>query len=154
LRTSFAPLLAAIVDLPEAVAEKLLYYVDFTEGFTADDLVSMRMMALLGLVSIVAWIGAGFRPEPTRRAWLMAPWVTVAVQIILLPIPLASLRATLIVHSVVPGLIAFQMFGARSRCLLLPTCNVLLFYKIAAFALADNGANLRPTLSMLGGFVR
>ena len=72
------------------------------------------------------------------------------MQVLLLPIPLASLRATLMVHSIVPGLIAYKMLSGRAHRLLLPVLNILLLYKIAAFALADGGANFRPTLIMVG----
>jgi hypothetical protein len=152
LRLYFMPLLLAFVDLPEAVTDKLVYYADAEEGFTADDLVSMRMMLLLAGVSVIGVLGSGFRPDARSRQWLALPWLTMVVQLLLLPIPLASLRATLLVHSVVPGLIAFKMLSGRAHKLLLPVLNLLLLYKIAAFALADGGANFRPTFSMVGSF--
>ena len=152
LRLYFVPLLLAVVDLPEAVAEKLVYYVDASEGFSADDLVSMRMMLLLAGVSLVGLVASRFKPDANSRQWLAVPWFTVAVQVLLLTIPLASLRATLLVHSIVPGLLAFKMLSGRAHKFLLPVLNVLLLYKITAFALADGGANFRPTYLLIAKF--
>jgi len=45
------------------------------------------------------------------------------------------------------------MFDRRQRHLVVLVANVLLFYKIAAFSLADNGANLRSTFTMLDSFL-
>jgi hypothetical protein len=92
------------------------------------------------------------RPDKATRPWLALPWVTGAVHFLLLPIPLASLRTTLIVHSVATGYIVWQMFAHRARGLLPLVLNVLLLYKVAALASGEGGAYLRPTALMLASF--
>jgi hypothetical protein len=149
LRQYFVQLLSAFDVLPEAVAEKLVYYVDNTAEFTAADLVSMRMMLLLGVVSLVVFVASRFKLDASTRPWLAVPWITGVVQFLLIPIPLASLRATLLIHSIVPGLVAYKMLSGRAHRIRIPALNILLFYKIMAFALAENGANLRPTYAMI-----
>jgi hypothetical protein len=149
LRQYFVQLLSAFDVLPEAVAEKLVYYVDNTAEFTAADLVSMRMMLLLGVVSLVVFIASRFKLDAPTRPWLAVPWITGVIQFLLIPIPLASLRATLLIHSIVPGLVAYKMLSGRAHRIRIPALNILLFYKIMAFALAENGANLRPTYAMI-----
>jgi hypothetical protein len=72
---------------------------------------------------------------------------------LLLPVPLASLRTTLMVHSVIPGLIAHKMLRGRAGALLATVLNVLLIYKVATFAMAENGANLRSSLAMVREFL-
>ena len=56
-------------------------------------------------------------------------------------------------HSVATGYIVWQMFAHRARGLLPVVLNLLLLYKVSAFALAQGGANLRPTVLMLASFV-
>ena len=68
MRLYFMPMLLAFVDLPEAVTDKLVYYADAEEGFSADDLVSMRMMLLLAGISVLGLIGLA--SGPTRAAGL------------------------------------------------------------------------------------
>ena len=152
LRLYFVQLLAAFDVLPEAATEKLLYYVDNTDESTAADIGSLRMIFLLAIISLVVLLASRLRPDPRTRPWLAIPWLTAAVHFLLLPIPLVSLRATLMVHSVASGLVAYQMLSGRARRLRMPALNLLLLYKTAAFALAPGGANLRPSLSMAGSF--
>ena len=152
LRLYFVQLLAAFDVLPEVATEKLLYYVDNPDETTAADIGSLRMVFLLAVISIVVLVASRLRPDPRTRPWLAVPWLTAAVHTLLLPIPLVSLRATLMVHSVASGLIAYQMLSGRARRLRMPALNLLLLYKTAAFALAAGGANLRPSLVMAGSF--
>lgn len=152
LRIYFVPLLAAFDVVPEVVADKLLYYVDNEEGSTEADIASLRMVFLLALLSVVSLFASGLRPAPRARPWLVVPWLTAAVHTVLLPIPLASLRTTLIVHSVASGCIAWQMLPHPARGLRQLVGNLLLLYKGAAFATAVGAANLRPSASMLASF--
>jgi hypothetical protein len=75
-----------------------------------------------------------------------------AVHLVLLPVPLASLRSTLPVHSVVPGLIAHQMFRRHHGLAFTFVLNGLLLYKLAAFALAPMSGNLLTTPGMVAIF--
>jgi len=152
LRVYFVPLLAAFDIVPDVVADKLLYYVENEDDSTDSDIGSLRTVFLLALLSIISLLACRLRPAPRTRPWLVVPWLTAAVHFILLPIPLASLRATLIVHSVATGCIAWQMLPHHARGLRQLVPNVLLLYKVAAFALAVGGANLRSSASMLAGF--
>lgn len=152
LRVYFVPLLAAFDVVPDVIADKLLYYVDNEDSASDADIGSLRMVALLALLSLVSLLASRLRPSRRTRAWLSVPWLTGAVYYILLPIPLASLRTTLMVHSVASGYIAWQMLPPHARGLRQLVPNLLLLYKVAAFALALNGANLRPSVSMLAGF--
>jgi len=153
LRIYFLPLLAALDVVPDVVIDRLAYYVDNEDQSTEADIGSLRMVFLLGLLSVVSLLASRLRPDARTRPWLAAPWLTIAVHYLLLPIPLASLRVTLMVHSVASGFIAYQMFFSRARRLLSPTLNALLLYKVAAFALATGGSNLRSSSVMVGGFL-
>jgi hypothetical protein len=152
LRLYFVPLLAALDIVPQAVADKLQYYVDQEDASADADIGSLRMVGVLGLLSLVSLLACRLRPDPATRPWLVLPWMTGAVHFMLLPIPLASLRTTLIVHSVATGFIVWQMFAHRARGLLPVVLNVLLLYKVAAFAAGEGGAYLRPTAFMLSSF--
>jgi hypothetical protein len=153
LRVYFVPLLAALDIVPDVVADKLQYYVDIDDSFTDSDIASLRMVILLALLSLLSTIASGLRPARRTLPWLVVPWLTAAVHYILLPIPLASLRATMVVHSVASGWIAWQMFPYRARGLRQVVPNLLLLYKVAAFAAAAAASNLRPTMSMLATFI-
>jgi hypothetical protein len=152
LRIYFVPLLAAFDVVPDVLADKLLYYVDNEDSSTDADIASLRVVFLLALLSLVSLFASRLRPTIRKRPWLVVPWLTAAVHYILLPIPLASLRATLIVHSVASGCIAWQMLPQHARGLRQLVPNLLLLYKVAAFAFAVGGANLRPTASMVALF--
>jgi hypothetical protein len=152
LRLYFLDLLAAFDVIPPALADKLTYYVDNEDSATDADIGSLRMIFLLAVLSLVSLLSSRLHPGARTRPWLAVPWLTGAVHYVLLPIPLASLRTTLIVHSVLPGLIAWQMFAHRARALQPVVLGVLLLYKVVVYAAAPNGANLRPSLTMLAGF--
>ena len=154
LRIFFGQFVAAFDIVPEAVAEKLLYYVDSADNAVASDLASLRMIILLGLVSLVGGAASGFRLDPKSRRWLAVPWITGLVYLVLLPIPLASLRGTLMIHSVIPGLIAYKMLEGRARHALPVVLNVLFAYKMSAFLTAEQSGNLLSTLSILDDFVQ
>ena len=149
LRVYFWQLLVTLDILPVAAVDKLLYYVDNIEESSASDIGSLRMIFLLAAISIAALIAYRFRPPKAVRPWLAIPWITVIVHYLLLPIPLASLRTTLMIHSVAPGLIAYMMLSGRTGLLFTVTLHVLLIYKVAAFALAEP---LRSTVAMVSGF--
>jgi hypothetical protein len=152
LRAYFVPLLAYFDVVPEAIADKLVYYVGNEDSSTDADIASLRMVLLLALLSLVSLLACRLRPAPRMRPWLVLPWLAAAVHFILLPIPLASLRTTLIVHSVASGCIAWQMMPSDARGLRQLVPNLLLLYKVAGTALILSGANLRPSLSMLMSF--
>jgi hypothetical protein len=57
------------------------------------------------------------------------------------------------IHSVVPGLIAFRMLSGRASGVLGAVLNMLLLYKLAAFAAAERGINLRLSFEMLRSFL-
>ena len=149
VRVLFWDLVAAFDILPVAVTDKLMYYLDNSQEFTESDIGSLRMIVLLALISLAAFAANRFRAEPQMRAWLAVPWITAVVHLLLLPIPLASLRTTLMVHSVAPGLIAYLMFARRAGLMLPVVLNVLLIYKITSFLAADQSGNLLSSMSML-----
>ena len=153
-RSFFWDLVAALDIVPAAVAEKLAFYVDNTAQFTEADLTSLRMIGLLGVISLAALAANRFRAAREARPWLAVPWVTALVHFALLPIPLASLRTTLMVHSVAPGLVAYRMFGRRAGLALVLVLNVLFLYKVLSFAAAEPSGNLLSAVSMLGAFLR
>jgi hypothetical protein len=152
-RIFFWQLVEALDIVPAAVAEKLVYYVDSAQEITDADLASLRMIGLLGVISVASVIASRFRPDPVARRWLAVPWITATVHFLLLPIPLASLRATLMIHSVAPGLIAYQMLWRRGGPLLLVTLNVLFVYKILTFVAAEDSGNLLSAAAMLSRFL-
>jgi hypothetical protein len=152
LRVYFVPLLSALDIVPDIVADKLLYYIDNEDSLTDAEIGSLRIVFLLALLSLVSLLACRLHPAARTRPWLAVPWLTAAVHYLLLPIPLASLRATLIVHSVASGCIAWQMLPHHARGLRQLVPNLLLLYKVAAFALAVGAANLRPSVSMLASF--
>ena len=110
-------------------------------------------MAVLAMVSIVAIVACRGRPSASTRPWIAAPWYTMIVQILMLPIPLASLRATLLIHSILPGLLIYRMFAPNARQVMTVVLNLLLCYKIFAYAFAEDGAFLRSTAAMVGQLV-
>ena len=150
LRVFFFDLLVSLDLVPAAIGEKLSYYAQDANMFDAESLVSLRTMLLLALASAVALLACRGRPGPALRPWIAAPWYTMIIQVLLLPIPLASLRGTLLIHSVLPGLLIYRMFASRSRTLLLLVLNLLLCYKVLAYATSENGEMLLPTALMLG----
>ena len=152
VRLFFWQMVAAFDIVPAAVADKLIYYLDNTQEFTEADITSLRMTGLLGGLSLVALTASRFSTTPQMRAWLLVPWLTAIVHLILLPIPLASLRTTLMIHSVVPGLIAYQMFSQRSSAMLPAVLNGLFLYKFVSFATAPQSGNLLTTVAMLQEF--
>jgi hypothetical protein len=152
LRLYFLDLLAAFDVVPAALADKLVFYLDNEDSMTDSDIGSLRMIFLLAVLSLVSLLASRLHPDARTRPWLAVPWFTTAVHYVLLPIPLASLRSTLIVHSLLPGLIAWHMFSHRARALQPVVLGVLLLYKVVAYAAAPNGANLRPSLTLLASF--
>lgn len=152
-RIYFAELLGAFDVLPPALAEKLVYYMADLDELGSPDIASLRMIGLLGAISLVVLLSTRMRPSPAVRPWLALPWITALVHVLLLPVPLASMRATLMVHSVAPGFIVFKMLAGRPGPLLLAVLNVLLLYKIGSFATAPQSANLASSLAMLSGFL-
>jgi hypothetical protein len=152
-RTYFWDLVAAFEIVPPALAEKLIYYLDNTAEFTEADITSLRMIGLLCALSLIAFAAGRFRLARRDRIWLLLPWAVALVHVILLPIPLASLRATLLIHSIVPGVMAYQMFAARARAMLPAVLNGLLLYKLSTLALAPQSGNLLPSLSMVETFL-
>jgi hypothetical protein len=154
LRLFFVQLIAAFDILPAAAAEKLIYYIDNVDDSMASDLGSLRMIILLGLISLFGLIATSFRPDPKSERWFAVAWITGAIHLILLPIPLASLRTTLMIHSVAPGLVAFKMLEGRAKHILSAVLNVLFVYKMATFATAEQSGNLLSTLSMLNRFLQ
>lgn len=154
LRIFFARLLIEFNVLPAAVAEKLFYYTEGANDVGGSDLASLRIVFGLALLSLIAVVAGRFQSNAKIRGWLAAPWITIAVYYLLLPIPLASLRATLMIHSVAPGLLAHKILSGRAYALLVPGLNALLLYKVLSFAMSENGANLRTTFTMIRGFVR
>src|SRR3546814_9059015 len=53
------------------------------------------------------------KPPAEARVWLEVPWIAGAVHIILLPIPLLSLRTTLVIHALLPGFLVAKMLDRR-----------------------------------------
>lgn len=149
LRFYFANLLAMIGVMPAAMAEKITYYLNNSAGYTSADLGALKIIALLAIVSGIALVAYRFRPPPEKRAWLTAPWIAGAVHIILLPIPLLSLRTTLAVHALLPGfLVANMLDGRRAWMTTMAVSNALLVYKVVSFATAEGSGNLLSTIAI------
>src|SRR3546814_17955891 len=79
--------------MPTAMAEKITYYLNNSAGYTEADLGALRIIVLLAIVSVIATITCRLKPPAEARVWLKVPWIAGAVHIILLPIPLLSLRS-------------------------------------------------------------
>jgi hypothetical protein len=154
LRFYFVDLIESLGVVPDAIAQKLLYYADNDQGGTDADLGSLRLIVLLGLISLLALGASNFRPDRASGRWLAVPWVTATIHLLLLPIPLASLRVTLMIHSVATGLIAFKMLEGRAHRALPLVLNVLFAYKLIGFLTAENSGNLLSTLSMATAFLQ
>ncbi|MEO7338089.1 MAG: EpsG family protein [Caldimonas sp.] len=153
VRLLFWQLVGALDLIPEAVAERLAYYVDNSQEFTDADIASLRMITLLGGISLVSIFCSRTRVDRETRDWIALPWIAAIVHFALLPIPLASLRTTLMVHGVAPGLIAYQMLWRRSGTTLAVVLNVLLTYKVVSFMTATQSGNLLSSAAMLASFV-
>jgi|GEM_PF-3149628 len=153
-RLFFVQLVSVIDLVPLAVAEKLVYYVDYESESGMADLTSLRMIGLLAVISILGFVLSNFRPPRRTRPWLMVAWVTGVIHLLLLPIPLASLRVTLMVHSVVPGLVAYKMLARKSRLTMPLVLGALFTYKIVTLTTTENSGNLLSTWSMLTLFIQ
>jgi hypothetical protein len=154
LRIFFVQIVVAIDLVPAALAGKLEYYVDSNEGFTLSDLTSLRMIFLLAMISLATIVASRFTVDRRSRRWLAVPWVTAIIHFILLPIPLASLRVTLMVHSIAPGLIAYKMMSGKGRAAMPFILGLLFFYKIVTLITAEDSGNLLSTVAMLKQFVQ
>lgn len=154
-RYFFSNILAAFDIFPASVSEKLVYFIDNDAEYTSSDIGSFRMILLLCCISLLVLIPKRFKPQVQAKPWLTVPWVAAIAHFTLLPIPLASLRTTLMVHSIAPGLIAYKMFeggGIKVRNLRMLVMNFLLFYKISVYLVAEQSGNLFSTLYMLAVF--
>ena len=67
MRLYFFDLLVALDVLPAAIAEKLTYYSEEGDLFSAEDLISLRTMAVLALVSVVAIVASPADARAHRR---------------------------------------------------------------------------------------
>lgn len=149
LRTFFGEVIAAIDILPPIVAEKLVFYVMSNDQFTEADLTSFRGIVLLCMISVVGLITSRHPIDAKRFRWHAIPWVAVVVHYLLLPIPLASLRTTLIVHSIVPGLVAYQLLPQYRLGLIRCVLGVLLAYKVLGYIGLRDMQTLLPTFQMI-----
>src|SRR3546814_10989397 len=71
------------------------------------------------------------KPPAEARVWLKVPWIAGAVHIILLPIPLLSLRTTLVIHALLPGFLVAKMLDRRQTWMMaMAVSNALLLYKV------------------------
>jgi hypothetical protein len=154
VRMNFGALVSAFDIVPPAIAEKLAYYVDNTQEFTEADVTSLRMIVLLSMISLGVVVASRFKPDRQTRVWIAVPWMALVVHLILLPIPLASLRTTLMIHSVAPGLVAYKLASRSARSMLPLLLGVLFVYKILGLATAADSGNLLSTFAMLGGFFK
>lgn len=155
-RFFFLQIAGALDVLPPIIIEKLSYYIGNVEGYTSADIASLHMIMLLSSISLMVLITARIKPAPEAKTWLAVPWIAGVIHLILLPIPLASLRATLMIHSIVPGFLAYKMFdggGPKARTLLVVVLNLLLVYKILGYMFSENSGNLFSTMHMLTNFI-
>ena len=114
VRTLFPALVGMADAVPDVVKGKLIYYLDNSDGYTASDIGSLKLIGLCAL-SVLSFLAQGFRLDRDTRAWNAIPWITAVVHVLLLPISLASLRITLAIHSVLTGVIAFRLFARDMR---------------------------------------
>lgn len=149
LRIYFAQIVAAFDLMPQIVAEKALYYVDAVAGYTPSDLASFRMILILCVVSAVIILTSAGKLRPPELRWHAIPWLAALVHLALLPIPLAPLRTTLLVHSIVPGIVLYHVVTPHRRLLLLVFLNLLLLNKIGAYGGLEGDAGLTSTLGAL-----
>jgi len=152
----FFSVIGGYVDIfPAAIIEKFAYNIASDQSYTAADFASMRMILLLCAISILVLCLAGLKGLNKAKNWLLVPWIGEVIHLILLPIPLASLRTTLIIHSILPGTVAYKMLasgGSKIGHLLTTVLNVLLVYKLFIYLLAENSGNLLPTVRMVDVF--
>jgi len=148
LRMFFGEIVAAIDILPPVIAEKLVFYVTSNDEFTDADVASFRGIVLLCMISIIG-LATSARPIDAKRLhWHAIPWVAVVIHYLLLPIPLASLRTTLIVHSVLPGVVAYQLLPEYRAVLIRSVLGVLLIYKVLGYVGLRELSTLLPTFKM------
>jgi hypothetical protein len=150
-RLFFGALLGALDLLPPVLSDRLAFYVDNNSEYTSSDIGSLKLLAQLGLVSALSFIWSGLRIPKITRRWHTIPWVTAVVHVALLTIPLASLRTTMMVHSVATGVIAQRMIHPTQKGLMLLIFNGLLFYKMFGFLSLEGGP---ATLSTIEVFIR
>src|SRR3546814_2734112 len=68
---------------------------------------------------------------------------------LLLPIPLLSLRTTLVIHALLPGFLVAKMLDRRQTWMMaMAVSNALLLYKVVSFASAEGSGNLLSTLAI------
>lgn len=151
----FGVIITYVNYLPDSVVEKFAYYRELNDGYTLPDIASMRMILLLCALSFLIIIVTGSKASGKLRSWLMVPWIAEGVHLILLPFPLLSLRTTLLVHSILPGVIAGKMLentGGKIRILMPLIFNSLLIYKALIYALDEKSGNLMMTADIIRGF--
>ena len=151
VRLYFSQLLAILDVLPPILADKLAYWVDNNAEYTTADLGSLKLLIQLCLISLAAFVWGGFYIAPEARRWHMIPWVTTLVHVSLLSIPLASLRTTLMVHSVATGIVAHKMIHPKHRLFILVLFNALLFYKLLGYASIDGAPAQTSSLEVILG---
>src|SRR3546814_17353513 len=82
------------------------------------------------------------KPPAEARVWLKVPWIAGAVHIILLPIPLLSLRTTLVIHALLPGFLVAQLLDRRQPWMLpMAASNELILYQVVSFASSAGSGN-------------
>jgi hypothetical protein len=152
-RVFFGQLLAIVDIFPPAIADKLTYYVSNNQEYTDADLGSLKLIALLCMISVVSFVSCSFRLSQRQKRWHIVPWTAALVHVALLSIPLAALRVTMIIHSMATGVIAHEMFGGRRRVVLIAIMNVLLLYKLLGYFSLDGSPASVSTWEALEGMV-
>src|SRR3546814_19948759 len=109
--------------MPTAMAEKITYYLNNSAGYTEADLGALRIIVLLAIVSVIATITCRLKPPAEARVWLKVPWIAGAVHIILLPIPLLSLRTPLVIHPLLPGFLVAKIPAIRQTWMSSERCG-------------------------------
>lgn len=125
--------LSSSFDVSMLVANKFIYYTENNIGFTDADLGVLKLFLGVWCISLLS-----FRAFP--KNWFRLVSFFFVCYIVLLPIPLASLRVTLLVHGVLAGyLVAFFAYIVGWR-FVESLGLTLLFYRIAKMMLFESGS--------------
>jgi EpsG family len=124
--------------LPFALGEKVLTYVINESDITDVDIASLRITFLLIIIATLSFFSSRLTFRRSINDWALISFSAFAIQLMLLPIPLASLRFTLLINSILPGFIAYHLLISYESRLKNLVLNGLLIYKsfILAFSTA------------------
>jgi hypothetical protein len=151
-RLFFFSSLDLIPVFPSLITEKLAYYKTAEQGVSMADLESFKIIFLMIAMSLIVLVTMRFHPAGHQKKWLLIPWIAALIHLILLPIPLASLRTTLMFTAILPGIIIYMMFqggGLTMKIIRIFSLNFFLIYKAIRFLTPEGVENIFYTVNIL-----